>query len=104
MSAFILSALKEFKISSPGFQTPTIENPNIPGLQLALALGLSIYFFREHKRLGLGRAGGLTASALIAGTTIGGLLEQALHVDIAPLLGIRNPATIVRTKTEHHII
>jgi hypothetical protein len=71
------------------------QQADVAGLQLALGLGLGVYFLRDKKRLGLGRSILYTSGGLILGTVIGSLFEGWVHVDIVPLLGMGSPGVFV---------
>ena len=94
-------------------EPPGAAQADVPGLQLALAVIVSLYVLRDKKRLDLGkhllfttlglisvcqasmiplntsiyavRAGGITAAGLIAGAVIGSALQSWLRVDIVPI-------------------
>jgi hypothetical protein len=72
-----------------------LADTGVPGLQLALASGASVYFLRENKRLGLGRAAALTGGGFVLGTLIGALLQSWLQVDIVPLGSFSSPGALV---------
>ena len=65
-----------------------------PSLPLALGFGLALFQLRR-KDVSLGRAAGLTACGLAAGTLLGVLVESALRVDIIPLGPLSSPAAMV---------
>jgi hypothetical protein len=71
------------------------QQADVAGLQLALGLGLGIYFLRDKKRLGLGRSILYASAGLFGGTVFGSLLESWVHVDIVPLLGMGSPGVFV---------
>jgi len=73
---------------------PAGNGSDIPGLQLALALGASIYFLRQQK-VGLGKAVGLSVTASVLGALLGSLVEAWLRVDIIPVFGVSSPAVVV---------
>jgi hypothetical protein len=66
---------------------------DIPGVQMALGLAAAVYFLREQKRTGLGKAFGLSVGGLVAGTLLGSLVENWLRVDIVPL-GVSAPGCL----------
>ncbi|KAK9905760.1 hypothetical protein WJX75_005908 [Coccomyxa subellipsoidea] len=66
-----------------------------PGLQIALALGASVYLLTDKKRVGRGRAVGITVAGLLLGVLIGGGLQSWLRVDIVPIGGLGSPAAFV---------
>ncbi|EIE23547.1 hypothetical protein COCSUDRAFT_65972 [Coccomyxa subellipsoidea C-169] len=66
-----------------------------PGLQIALALGASVYLLTDKKRVGRGRAVGITVAGLLLGVLIGGGLQSWLRVDIVPIGGLASPAAFV---------
>ncbi|KAL0020029.1 hypothetical protein WJX77_005651 [Trebouxia sp. C0004] len=74
---------------------PGVAQTDVPGLQLALAVIISLYIFRDKKRLGLARAGGITAAGLIAGAAIGSAAQSWLRVDIVPIGGFSSPGIFV---------
>lgn len=74
-------------VSTPGAQ--------VPGLQLALGVASAVYFQREKKRTTLSKSFIVAILGLVVGTILGSGLESWLRVDIVPLLGISNPATVV---------
>lgn len=61
---------------------------DVPTLQLALGAAAAVYFMREQKRSGLGKALGLSLGGLVLGALLGSGLESWLRVDIVPL-GVR---------------
>ncbi|CAL8472111.1 g11653 [Coccomyxa elongata] len=66
-----------------------------PGLQIALALGASVYLLTDKKRVPRGRAVGITVAGLLLGVLIGGGLQSWLRVDIVPIGGLASPAAFV---------
>lgn len=72
-----------------------VQQADVAGLQLALGFGGAVYFMRDRKRLGLGRAFGYATLGLVLGATIGNLLEGWLRVDIVPILGMGSPGVFV---------
>lgn len=74
---------------------PGVAQADVPGLQLALAVIISLYVLRDKKSLGLARAGGITAAGLIAGAAIGSALQSWLRVDIVPIGGFSSPGFFV---------
>lgn len=75
-----------------GLLAPPGATDDVPGLQLALATGAAVYFFRENKRLNLAPALGYTAAGLVVGALLGGALQNWLRVDIVPIGGERGAA------------
>lgn len=79
-----------------GFTNPPVPGgSDIPGLQLALGVAVSIYAFRERKKLSLARAGGITVGGLVLGLAIGSALQSWLRVDIVPIGGLSSPGILV---------
>jgi hypothetical protein len=66
-----------------------------PGLQLAVACAASLYFLRQNKRLGLGRAAALTGGGFVLGTILGAVIQNWLRVDIVPLGSFSSPGALV---------
>ncbi|BDA47455.1 probable protein CHAPERONE-LIKE PROTEIN OF POR1, chloroplastic [Coccomyxa sp. Obi] len=66
-----------------------------PGLQIALALGASVYLLTDKKRVPRGRAVGITVAGLLLGVLIGGGLQSWLRVDIVPIGSLASPAAFV---------
>eukprot|EP00892_Ulva_mutabilis_P009172 jgi/Ulvmu1/6627/UM003_0265.1 len=71
------------------------QQADVAGLQLALGFAGAVYFLRDRKRLGLGRAFAYATLGLIAGATVGNLIEPWLRVDIVPLFGMGSPGVFV---------
>eukprot|EP00897_Mesotaenium_endlicherianum_P000847 jgi/Mesen1/10763/ME000091S10293 len=67
---------------------------DVPGLQLAVGFGCSLYFLRQEN-VKLGKASLLTAGGVAAGCLLGSLVEAWLRVDLFPVLGISSPAVLV---------
>lgn len=74
---------------------PGFADQAIPGLQLAIATGASVYFLKENKKAGLGRAAGLSAAGFFLGSILGGVLQNWLQVDIVPIGGLSSPGALV---------
>lgn len=74
--------------------TMSATGADIPGLQLALGFGASLYFLRQQS-VKLGKAALVTGAALIVGTVLGSLMEAWLHVEIFPVLGISSQAVLI---------
>lgn len=89
---FAIWTLVQALTAPPGI--PGVDNAT-PGLQIALACGASVYFLRENKRLGLGKAVGLTGGASVFGTLLGALVQNWLRVDIVPLGSFSSPGSLV---------
>ena len=68
---------------------------DVPGLQLALGTATTVYYLRQFKKAGLGKAGALAIGGLIAGTLIGSGLESWLRVDLIPIGALSSPGTVV---------
>lgn len=66
-------------------QPPNVGAADVPTLQLALGLAAAVYFLRDQKRAGLGKAFGLATAGLVAGALLGAGVESWLRVDIVPL-------------------
>ncbi|CAL5224812.1 g7558 [Coccomyxa viridis] len=66
-----------------------------PGLQLAIALGASVYLLSEKKRVPRGKAAGITVAGLLAGVLLGAALQSWLRVDIVPIGGLGSPAALI---------
>lgn len=66
-----------------------------PGIQLALSVGASVYFLRDTRKIGLGRAVAITAGGFVAGTLIGAVANNLLRVDIVPLGSFSSPGALV---------
>jgi Protein CHAPERONE-LIKE PROTEIN OF POR1-like len=71
------------------------QQTDVAGLQLALAFGAGVYYLRDRKRLGLGRAFLYGAGGLILGAVLGNALEQWLRVDLVPIGGMGAPGVVV---------
>jgi len=71
------------------------EGLNVPGTQLALAFGFSLFFLRDHKRLKMSKAAMLTVGGLVAGGLVGQLFQAWLRVDILPLGNLSSPEILV---------
>lgn len=54
----------------------------LPGTELAVGLGASVYFLRSNRNVSLGRAFALSMGGLAAGAIMGGLLQGA-HTHLA---------------------
>eukprot|EP00270_Netrium_digitus_P004075 TRINITY_DN1494_c0_g1_i1.p1 TRINITY_DN1494_c0_g1~~TRINITY_DN1494_c0_g1_i1.p1 ORF type:complete len:347 (-),score=53.05 TRINITY_DN1494_c0_g1_i1:131-1042(-) len=67
---------------------------DVPGVQLALGFGASLYFLRKQA-VKMGKAVLLTSAALAAGAIIGSGVEAWLQVDVFPVLGISSPAVVI---------
>eukprot|EP00271_Cylindrocystis_brebissonii_P010282 TRINITY_DN26432_c0_g1_i1.p1 TRINITY_DN26432_c0_g1~~TRINITY_DN26432_c0_g1_i1.p1 ORF type:complete len:300 (+),score=45.60 TRINITY_DN26432_c0_g1_i1:319-1218(+) len=78
--------------STDGFQQ--LGGSDIPGTQLALSFGASLYFLRQQN-VKLGKASLLTLGGVLAGALVGTLAESWLRVDIFPVLGVSSPAVLV---------
>lgn len=66
-----------------------------PGLQIAIALGASVYLLSEKKRVPRGKAAGITVAGLLAGVLLGAALQSWLRVDIVPIGGLGSPAALI---------
>lgn len=71
------------------------QQQDVAGLQLALGFAGAVYFMRDRKRLGLGRAFAYSSLGLVLGASIGNLLEAWLRVDLVPILGMGSPGVFV---------
>lgn len=74
---------------------PGVAQSDVPSLQLAIAVIVSLYVFRDKKRLGLARAGGITAAGLVTGALVGSALQSWLRVDIVPIGSFSSPGIFV---------
>ena len=75
-----------------------LDYNSIPGIEVSLALALATYFISTNSgsyssKLLPGFFVSLTV--LAGGCAVGSVVEQVLRVDIIPVFGISNPATIV---------
>merc|ERR1712207_58834 len=75
--------------------TPITYTADSPGSEIAAAVIASLYFQRQEKKMGLGRAVAITAGGLPVGTLIGSGVEALVRVDLAPFLGVHSPAMVV---------
>eukprot|EP00191_Tetraselmis_sp_GSL018_P017703 CAMPEP_0177578332 /NCGR_PEP_ID=MMETSP0419_2-20121207/287_1 /TAXON_ID=582737 /ORGANISM="Tetraselmis sp., Strain GSL018" /LENGTH=242 /DNA_ID=CAMNT_0019066759 /DNA_START=218 /DNA_END=946 /DNA_ORIENTATION=- len=75
--------------------SPSAAQADVAGLQLGLSFAASIYFLREYKRAGIGRAAAITGASLVAGALLGGLLQSWLRVDIVPIGSFDSPGVLV---------
>jgi len=75
--------------------TPITYTADSPGSEIAAAVIASLYFQRQEKKMGLGRAVAITAGGLAVGTLIGSGVEALVRVDLAPFLGVHSPAMVV---------
>lgn len=73
---------------------PTTDGSDVPGLQLALGFGASLYFLRKQQ-VKLGKSSLITVGGVVVGAIVGGVVESWLRVDIFPVLGISSPSVIV---------
>ncbi|GMH44952.1 hypothetical protein BSKO_12909 [Bryopsis sp. KO-2023] len=67
----------------------------VPSLPLALAVGWSVYSFREFKIQGLGKAAAYTVAGLVVGAIVGGLIQSGVRIDQHPIGAFSSPATFV---------
>ncbi|GAQ90259.1 hypothetical protein KFL_006190090 [Klebsormidium nitens] len=81
-------------LAQGGDLTPVSSGGDVPGLQLALALGAAFYFLQKE-RVKAVKAGLITVGGMATGSIVGGLIEAWLRVDIVPVLGIDSPAVVV---------
>ena len=91
----VYAALALWAFVQGATEPPAAQSADVAGLQLALGLGIGIYFLREKKRLGLGRSVLYGTGGLLVGTVLGSALEGWLRVDIVPLLGMGSPGVFV---------
>ncbi|OIV91271.1 hypothetical protein TanjilG_30493 [Lupinus angustifolius] len=79
-----------------GISTPSAAyaGVDVPGIILAGSFGASLYFMTK-KNVKLGKAALITIGGLIAGAVVGSAVENWLHVDIFPFMGIHSPAAVV---------
>eukprot|EP00208_Stichococcus_sp_RCC1054_P002249 CAMPEP_0206135552 /NCGR_PEP_ID=MMETSP1473-20131121/821_1 /ASSEMBLY_ACC=CAM_ASM_001109 /TAXON_ID=1461547 /ORGANISM="Stichococcus sp, Strain RCC1054" /LENGTH=235 /DNA_ID=CAMNT_0053527473 /DNA_START=246 /DNA_END=954 /DNA_ORIENTATION=- len=75
--------------------SPMGADAGAPGIQLALAVGASVYFMRESQKLSLGRSAAITAGGFVAGTVVGAVLNNFLRVDIVPIGAFSSPGALV---------
>ncbi|CAN6808585.1 unnamed protein product [Brassica oleracea] len=102
-----------------GSSIDSYAGADVPGLILATSFGASLYFMtKRNVKLGkyllllfnsplscifqfglvwfaAGKAAALTAGGLVVGAVVGSTVENLLHVDVIPFLGIHSPAAVV---------
>mmetsp|Transcript_12881 Transcript_12881/g.17608 ORF Transcript_12881/g.17608 Transcript_12881/m.17608 type:complete len:280 (+) Transcript_12881:119-958(+) len=78
-----------------GLSDQQFPGAEVPSTQLAIAVGLSVFFLRDKKRLTLQRGALLTLGALVTGGLVGQLLQAWLQVDIVPLGLLDSPQVLV---------
>lgn len=76
-------------------ETYTAQQADSAGLQLALGFAGAVYFLKEQKKVGVGRAALYSVSGLVVGVVLGSLLETWARVDIVPILGMGSPGVFV---------
>ncbi|KAK9836137.1 hypothetical protein WJX81_004315 [Elliptochloris bilobata] len=91
----VSAALAAWSLAQGLAEPPGMGRNDIPGLQLALAVGATTYLLRDRKRLSLQRAGGLAVAGLVLGTLLGSALQSWLRVDIIPIFGLGSPGVFV---------
>eukprot|EP00245_Coleochaete_scutata_P005510 TRINITY_DN19139_c0_g1_i1.p1 TRINITY_DN19139_c0_g1~~TRINITY_DN19139_c0_g1_i1.p1 ORF type:complete len:329 (-),score=55.10 TRINITY_DN19139_c0_g1_i1:807-1721(-) len=77
-----------------GDESALTSGADVPGLQLAVGFGSSIYFL-QRQNVKLGKASVITIGGLVLGATLGNVIESWLRVDIVPVLGVSSPSVIV---------
>lgn len=77
-----------------GSSIDSYAGADVPGLILATSFGASLYFMTK-RNVKLGKAAALTAGGLVVGAVVGSTVENLLHVDVIPFLGIHSPAAVV---------
>lgn len=93
--AAVFGSLAVWALVQASLESPEVQLSDTAGLQLALALGYSIYSLKENKRLPLGKAAGVSMVCLIIGAVIGTGVETWLRVDIVPLGTFASPGVMV---------
>lgn len=91
----VFAALLLWSVVPLGANDGSTPGGDVPGLQIALGLASAVYFQREKKRTPLSKSVIIAVIGLVLGTIAGAGLESWLRVDVIPLLGISNPATVV---------
>jgi len=73
----------------------SIPGSDVPGLQLAVGVGASVYFLRDGRAMSLPRAFILTSLGLVGGAVAMGLVEGLVRIDQHPLFTFNSPAALV---------
>lgn len=90
----VFSALAVWCIVQAIVESPQAQLGDTGGFQLTLALLYSVYTFKENKRMGLGKAVGLSFGALVVGAIVGTVVANYLRVDIVPLGSFQSPGVL----------
>jgi len=75
-------------------EPPAVAAGEVAGLQTALALGASLWFLRDGKRLAFGTAAAASFAGLAVGAALGGATNAWLRVDLVPLAGFSSPGVL----------
>ncbi|GLC38656.1 hypothetical protein PLESTB_000457000 [Pleodorina starrii] len=95
VQAGVFTGLGLWALAQVLLESPDAQLADTAGLQMALALGYSVYSLRENKRMELGKAAALTFGCLFAGALIGTGIESWARVDIVPIGNFGSPGVFV---------